>query len=171
MTLNEFTKRAEAAGSTVEVVADWAAVSDLAKRLAPGGTVVVAPSLAAWSPELMSALGPVGRLPDPASPVESVADAEVGVVAGDMAVAESGSVLVLEDELADRVVSMLSLTLIQVVPGDRVVDSLDDVAARLGEVNAGYAVLSTASSRTADIERSLTIGVQGPAAVHVVVME
>jgi len=33
-----------------------------------------------------------------------------------------------------------------------------------------YASLTTGPSRTADIERSLTIGVQGPNAVHVVVL-
>lgn len=170
MSLEQFTTRAEAAGSRVEMVADWTAVSDVATRLASRDRVVVAPSLAALSPELMAALGSAGRLPDPTSPAESVADAEVGVVAADLAVAETGSVLVFEDDLTDRVVSMLSLTLIQVVPRERIVDNLDDVAARLSERPAAYAVLATASSRTADIERSLTIGVQGPAEVLVAVL-
>lgn len=170
MSFEQFTARAEAAGSHIETVRDWSEVADLAMRLAHGAGVVVAPSLAASSPDLMTVLGPAGRLPDPESPAESVADAAVGIVAGDLAVAETGSVLVLEDDPSDRAVSMLSLTLIQVVPKDRVVAGLDDVAIRLSEARAGYAVLSTASSRTADIERSLTIGVQGPAEVHVAVL-
>ncbi len=170
MGLEQFVRRAEAAGSHVDFVSDWAAVADLAKELAPSAAVFVAPSLAASSPELVAALGPAARLPDPETPARSAADAEVGVIAGDLGVAETGSVLVFEDELADRVVSMLSLRLIQVVGRDRIVDSLEEVAVRLGERRGEYAVLSTASSRTADIERSLTVGVQGPAEVHVAVL-
>ena len=170
MSLEHFTARARAAGSHVELVAGWGEVAELAKSLAAGAEVVVAPGLAQSAPELMAALGAAARLPDPAAPVTSVADAPVGLVAGDMAVAETGSVLVFEDMLADRAVSMLSVRLVQVVPRSRVVDGLEDVAARLSERGPGYAVLATASSRTADIERSLTIGVQGPAEVHVAVM-
>jgi L-lactate dehydrogenase complex protein LldG len=89
-----------------------------------------------------------------------------------MAIAETGSVLVAENALVDRAVSMLSLTVVQVVDRERVVGSLDDVAGWLAErgSTAGYSALVTGPSRTADIERSLTIGVQGPAAVHVVLL-
>ena len=58
------------------------------------------------------------------------------------------------------------------VDRSRVVDSLDEVAAWLA-ANASevsLATLVTGPSRTADIERSLTIGVQGPANLHLVVL-
>ena len=67
---------------------------------------------------------------------------------------------------------MFSRIGIQVVPRDRVVPSLDDAAAWLeaSEGAVSLATLVTGPSRTADIERSLTIGVQGPSDLHVVIL-
>jgi len=78
----------------------------------------------------MTLLGARALLPDPSAPATSVADAAVGIVRGALAVAETGSVLLVEPELADRCVSMLSYALIQVVAREHVVDSLDAVPAR-----------------------------------------
>jgi L-lactate dehydrogenase complex protein LldG len=104
--------------------------------------------------------------------VAAVADASVGVTRGVLAVAETGSVLVDEYPLDARAVSMLSRHLVQVVDREDVVASLDDVAVWLAARGgrAGFASLVTGPSRTADIERSLTVGVQGPDEVTVVVV-
>jgi L-lactate dehydrogenase complex protein LldG len=51
---------------------------------------------------------------------------------------------------------------------------LDETATVLREVSrdgASYATLVTGPSRTADIERQLTVGVQGPAEFHVVFVD
>lgn len=98
---------------------------------------------------------------------------DVGVAAGRLAVAETGSVVTDEHDLSDRLVAMLAPTLVQVVPRREVVGTLDEAADWLSTqtVGAGYAVLTTGPSRTADIERSLTIGVQGPGSLHVVLVE
>jgi L-lactate dehydrogenase complex protein LldG len=149
----------------------WEDVTALALGLAGGGRIAVAPSLAAAQPALVGQLDGRAELPDPARPAASIADAEVGIVRGVIAVAETGSVLLVEEELADRSVSMLSRALIQVVDRGNVVAGLEAMAERL--VAGGppcYASLTTGPSRTADIERSLTIGVQGPNQVHVVIL-
>ncbi len=169
--IGTFHARAEEARSTVHALAGWSDVAALALELAGDGRIVLAPSLAAAAPALAARLGSRAELPDARDPVASVADAEVGVVRGALAVAETGSVLLVEGALADRAVSMLSRTLIQVVDRGDVVPALEAVAERLvaGDM-APYASLTTGPSRTADIERSLTIGVQGPSAVHVVIV-
>ncbi|MEX2446073.1 MAG: LUD domain-containing protein [Dehalococcoidia bacterium] len=144
---------------------------ELAFDLARGAPVAVAASLARDEPALTDLLGTRAVLPAEAEPAVSVADAAVGIVRGELAVAETGSVLMVEPELTDRCVSMLSHVLVQVVPRGRVVDSLDAVAETLTASGPPpYASLITGPSRTADIERSLTIGVQGPREVHVVVL-
>lgn len=173
--LEHFVGEAERASSTVHEVPDWeGVVTHLAER-AGTGRVAVSPSLAAEGAGLTDAL--VARsirvlVPGDDDPPHTVADVEVGVVRGVLAVAESGSVLVTEHALADRLVSMLCRRLVQVVDRDAVVPRLEDaaqwLAARGGQ--AGFASLLTGPSRTADIERSLTIGVQGPDAVDVVVI-
>lgn len=167
-----FRARAEEARSVVHELAAWADVATLALVLADAdGRVALSPSLAQQEPVLGERLGARTLLPDPTDPARSVADAAVGIVRGELAVAETGSVLLVEPELADRCVSMLSRALIQVVARERLVESLDAVASTLTAIGPpAYASLTTGPSRTADIERSLTIGVQGPGEVHVVLL-
>jgi L-lactate utilization protein LutC len=166
--IEELRTRASAAASVVIELPDWPAVAALALELADGEPVAVAPSLLSARPELRDLLGERLLLPDPDDPFASVADVAVGIVEGALAVAESGSVLLSQHELTDRAVGALVHTCIHAVERDRIVASLDDAAAWLDEhaASASLATLVTGPSRTADIERSLTIGVQGPSAVH-----
>ena len=170
--VDELRSRATDSASIVHELASWSEIAALALKIARGGRIAITPSLAADQPELNTALH--DRLLEPSSeaPFYSVADVAVGIVRGVLAVAETGSVLLAQHQPADRAVSMLSKTAIQVVDRSRVVDSLDDVAAWLA-ANASKVSLTTlvtGPSRTADIERSLTIGVQGPANLHLVVL-
>ena len=162
-----------AAASSYHEVADWDAVAVHAAQA--GERVALAPGLHATHPHLATRLEGLGCtvvVPGEEHPAADVADVPVAIVAGVMAVAESGSVLVSEHALADRVVTMLCQRLVQVVAGDDVVDRLEDAAAWLAArgATAGFASLMTGPSRTADIERSLTIGVQGPDEVDVLVL-
>jgi L-lactate dehydrogenase complex protein LldG len=165
--------KVEAAASTYLELEGWEQVAahaaDQADRIA------IAPSLHATQPALAASLAARGCtvvVPGADDPAADVADVPVAIVAGILAVAETGSVLVAEHELADRVVTMLCRRLLQVVTAADVVDRLEDaavwLAARSGQ--AGFASLMTGPSRTADIERSLTIGVQGPDEVDVLVL-
>ena len=95
----------------------------------------------------------------------SAFDAELGV-------AETGSVLVCLTQ-ADRAAAMLAEHLWLIVRTETVVDSLDEAIARIGALIASgnrYATLMSGPSRTADIERTLTIGVHGPRALTVVLV-
>jgi L-lactate dehydrogenase complex protein LldG len=106
----------------------------------------------------------------------SVADVPAGLTCADLAIAETGSVLLAENALAARVVSMLTLTHFVVLPADKIVPMLDDAAGvlqqltRVGSDQRHYISFVTGPSRTADIERTLTIGVQGPKALCVIVV-
>jgi len=170
--LDDLRTRATDSASIVHELASWQDVAQLALDIAEGARIAITPSLASAQPGLVAALH--GHLLEPSSeaPFYSIADVAVGIVRGVLAVAETGSVLLAQQQPADRAVSMLSKTAIQVVDRDRVVDSLDEVAAWLA-TNASQvslATIVTGPSRTADIERSLTIGVQGPADLHLVVL-
>ena len=88
---------------------------------------------------------------------------------GRLAIAETGSVLLSEPTLEDRSVGMLTLAHATICPTAALVASLDDAAPVIRELAvAGGGELSTlvtGPSRTADIERVLTVGVQGPGKV------
>ncbi len=154
----------------------WDGVADHLAQWARRGSVVVAPVVAERAPQLLEQVRDRGLavvVPEgtDSEVMAAVADADIGVVAGELAVAESGSVLVAEHALGDRVVSMLSRRLVVVVPREAVAAALEDAAAWLAAHAGGtawFASLMTGPSRTADIERSLTIGVQGPDEVDVV---
>lgn len=168
--ITAFTARAERAASVVHRSIRLPELAELIGQRAEAGTVAVSPTLNERYPDLVEALRSEVGVLVPNSP-EEAASAAVGVVVGEAIVVETGSVLVSEFELPDRLVSMLSPVLFQVVPASAVLETFDDVGAELTRRAAGgkpgYQVLITGPSRSADIERSLTVGVQGPAELHV----
>ncbi|GHO82766.1 LutC/YkgG family protein [Dictyobacter formicarum] len=106
-----------------------------------------------------------------------VADAPAGLSNAELAIAETGSIMLAENTLEARVVSMLTLTHFVLIHAQDLFPMLDDAGVRLQQLTkAGpeqkrYISLVTGPSRTADIERTLTIGVQGPKAVCVLFIE
>lgn len=92
--------------------------------------------------------------------------------AGLFAVAETGSV-VIGLPRDDRSACFLAERLWLLVPAGDIVSTLDEALARIARmVDAGrpYVTLMTGPSRTADIERTLTIGVHGPRELHIVAL-
>jgi L-lactate dehydrogenase complex protein LldG len=165
-----FRQRATQAGATVETVPDGAAavaaVGEMARRL-EAGRVTSTPEGAPFAPTGAVVGGAVAE----------VADAELGVSVARLAVAETGSVLLGSNDPQARMVGMLARTHVVVVNASALVPSLDEAAtavralARPGPDQLRYMGFVTGPSRTADIERVLTIGVQGPRALHVVLIE
>ncbi|HYP40028.1 MAG TPA: lactate utilization protein [Chloroflexia bacterium] len=96
-----------------------------------------------------------------------------GIVLAQAGVAETGSVVLADDALAPRLLSMLADVCVALLPAPAIVRGLDEAGALLAELDrAGHRYISmvTGPSRTADIERVLTIGVQGPKALYIIVL-
>src|SRR5438046_1109194 len=106
----------------------------------------------------------------------SVADAPAGLSVAELAIAETGSVLLADNALEARVVGMLTLTHFVLVRKETLFPMLEDAGKLLVELTKTgpdqrhYIPLVTGPSRTADIERTLTIGVQGPKALCVILV-
>lgn len=176
--LGEFHARVEPLGVEVARVAS---VAEAAERLAAWGVslgatnAVVSSEVAAAAPSFPEALAERGLAAvAPAAP-EFVRDAPFGISLAHLAVAETGSMLLAEPTLEDRAVGLLTLAQAIVCPIGALVPSLDEAGAALRQIalapGRGMATLVTGPSRTADIERVLTVGVQGPGKVMVVFVD
>ena len=168
----------EPLGVVVHRAPDAAAAASIVAALAEdvlGSPLLVAAEVSDAAPDLLAALDAAGvpwRLPRNAADAR---DAPLGLSLARLAVAETGSVLLAEPTLADRAIGMLSLTHVVLCPTAALVPTLADAAAALRanatQPGGGYATLVTGPSRTADIERVLTVGVQGPGRVVVLFVD
>lgn len=121
-----------------------------------------------------SAVGAVVTTATDAEAARAAAGHDQGdrVVDGLFAVAETGSVAVALPR-SERGEALLSERLWLLVPANELVPTLDEGLARIEAlVREGrpYVTLMTGPSRTADIERALTVGVHGPRELHVVLI-
>lgn len=95
----------------------------------------------------------------------------VGISQMDWAVADTGSIAQDATTVDQRLVSSLPLTHIAIVATDRLVPDLAHLLAVLSPEQVNNISLITGPSRTADIERVLTIGVHGPERLVIVFVD
>ena len=97
---------------------------------------------------------------------ELAADAKVGISQMDWALANTGTLVQSADAVDNRLVSTLPLLHIALVSTAALLPDLPALLHRVDPRQSAYLSFITGPSRTADIERVLTIGVHGPAAAH-----
>ncbi len=167
--LMTFTDRLSAAGGRVSTAASLDDVVAAISGVAIEGWI--AQQATTLFPDLADALSSGGITLRAPQDVATVRDAPLGITAARLAIAETGSVLLQENELAGRSVSLMTQHLIVLCPAKALVPSLDEAAPVLREISQtgpSYATFVTGPSRTADIERELAVGVQGPGELHVI---
>jgi L-lactate dehydrogenase complex protein LldG len=123
------------------------------------------------APEFAGALIASGRRVAVPDDPGSVRDQPLGLAIARAGIAETGSVVMVEPNVSDRAVTLMTRTLVIACPITGLVPSLDEAATILREISghgASYATFITGPSRTADIERELTVGVQGPGRLHII---
>jgi iron-sulfur cluster protein len=110
---------------------------------------------------------------------EKFINASVGISGANIAIAETGTVVIVSNEGNVDLTTTLPPVHIAVFGMDKIVASLDDATAVLrmlprsgtGQRMSVYVNWITGPSRSADIEQSLTIGAHGPAEMHCVVLD
>jgi L-lactate dehydrogenase complex protein LldG len=154
-----FTAKAELVGAAVMRTASQDTAASLLRESA--GRFRCTANVARPFPRL--ARRAARRLDEPAAEVVAVAE---------YAVAETGSIA-LDQPAADRAACFLAERLWILVAEREIVPTVDLALQRMRDlVRAGsrHPLLMTGPSRTADIERVLTIGVHGPRALVIVVI-
>ena len=170
----------EKAGRVQVVVSAVEQMADVLKytvdlTIQQNGKTIAAPGLAEEHLQALEAMcRPAGLtvLHDPLR--NHLNDIHTGLTGADWGIAETGS-LVLDSTSEDlRIATMLSETHIAWVPASRIRPDAESLSAYLTEKMQsppGYLSFITGASRTADIERVLAIGVHGPQALHILIME
>jgi L-lactate dehydrogenase complex protein LldG len=173
-----FRTKVEPLGVRVERVdgTDGAAAF-LVEQAAEAETVqlVFSGELTERSPGLVDRLAEAGLEIVVSQDLEDPRDAPLGVTLAKHGVVETGSALMAERTPADRAVGLLTMTCVIVIEMSSLLPTLNDAAKVLREIamqpKGGFATLITGPSRTADIEMSLTVGVQGPRVVRVLFVD
>ena len=106
-------------------------------------------------------------------------DATVGISGANMAIAETGTIVLVTNEGNADLTTTLPPVHIALFGIDKVVATLEDAVAMLrmlprsgtGQIMTSYVNWITGPSRSADIEQSLTIGVHGPREMHCVIID
>jgi L-lactate utilization protein LutC len=101
---------------------------------------------------------------------ERLADAAVGVTRCAAAIADTGTLLLVFDAAHPRTTSLLPRVHLAIVGPEDLVPTLSDALARIPSPAPSAVTCVTGPSRSADIEQILTLGVHGPAQVHVVLV-
>jgi L-lactate dehydrogenase complex protein LldG len=93
---------------------------------------------------------------------ELAADARFGISQIQWALADTGTLVQDSTAIEQRLVSSLSSIHIALVPTAGLLPDLPTLLTRITPKQSAYIAMITGASRTADIERVLTIGVHGP---------
>jgi L-lactate dehydrogenase complex protein LldG len=173
-----FEMHAQAVGAQVQRVADKKSAIELIVSLLQGEGVDNKPQCyAVWAHSPL--LGPMeekrleGEVPGLTFAVtrELAAQAKVGISQMDWALADTGSLVDSDDAVDRRLVSTLPPLHIALVATGALLPDLASAISRMDPRKSAYLSFLTGPSRTADIERVLTIGVHGPERLIIVLVD
>jgi len=102
---------------------------------------------------------------------ETAALAKIGISQMDWAIADTGTLMQNAGAVEQRLVSMLPNIHLAIVSTNKILPDLTTALAEINPRDADYLTFITGPSRTADIERVLTIGVHGPERLIVIFVD
>lgn len=102
---------------------------------------------------------------------EAAAAARFGISRMEWGLADTGTLVQNSTAIAQRLVSSLTSIHIALVPTDGILPDMPTLLSRVRPEECAYIAMITGPSRTADIERVLTIGVHGPERLVIVFVD
>ena len=110
---------------------------------------------------------------------KSFIEADVGISGANLAVAESGTLVIVSNEGNARLVTSLPPVHIALVTTEKFVETLEQAASLIkalviassGSKLTAYVSFITGTSRTTDIEKELVMGVHGPGELHIILLD
>ncbi|OGV83573.1 MAG: hypothetical protein A3K19_09745 [Lentisphaerae bacterium RIFOXYB12_FULL_65_16] len=102
---------------------------------------------------------------------ERAKEARIGITQMDWGLANTGSLVADQTAVEQRLASSLPWIHIALLPSNRILADIPALMQKLSPDKAAYIAFITGPSRTADIERVLTIGVHGPERLVICVVD
>ncbi|MCW8801419.1 MAG: lactate utilization protein [Desulfobacter sp.] len=102
---------------------------------------------------------------------ERTGNARIGISQVDWALADTGTLVQDATSIDKRLVSTLPEIHIALLPSNRLLPDMTALLEKLSPQQMNYIAMITGPSRTADIERVLTIGVHGPKRLIIILVD
>lgn len=162
----KFTVAAEAVGTVIKQFSTVAETTLYLQQIAAGGSICASTlpgDLEAHLADLVL------------SDLSTAMDATLCISFAEAGIAATGSILVQLTDPAERAATALATKHAVFLRSASIVPTLRDLSsslkAQLAGIGPTYFSITTGPSRTADIERVLTIGVHGPKELHILLLE
>lgn len=173
--IDRFVEEATRQGATVHRVRDWvdvvAQIAAIVVHVAECGVHTTATWPVHQEKQLAAALADRGLWMRSADARTQMGASTVGLTRAEAGIAATGTLVCVDTSEQGRLVSMLSGVHIAILEESRIVAELPGVEPLMTRTLArgpSFVAMITGPSRTADIERELTIGVHGPKSLHIV---
>ena len=160
-TVGQFIEMSRTVGSNVIVAKQGESLDEIVRRAYPDAKVIASD---------MEELTIATLNPDTVDNAQSLNGTDVGVVAGEIGVAENGCIWI-PQQMKEKAVCFISEYLVIVLPKNGIVNNMHEAYDRITMPNTGLGTFISGPSKTADIEQALVMGAQAARGVTVVIRE
>lgn len=160
-TVQQFIEMSRAVGANVVVAKPGDSLDSIVRSAYPDAKVI-----ASAMPELSIAT----LNPDTVYDAQALNGTDVGVVAGQVGVAENGCIWI-PQPMKEKAVCFISEYLVIVLPKSGIVNNMHEAYARIQMPATGLGTFISGPSKTADIEQALVMGAQAARGVTVVITQ
>lgn len=177
MSEEKFVTKATAANAVVSSISSFAEAvayaTSLSKKMGAEGATISAPGLAEDEIQILSEQCVAGGVELVTKSLRNYPQGvDVGLTYGNFGVADTGSIVLNCPSEELRLSSMVSDAHVCILDVKNIVEKASEIEGDIEKFvqNAGYVSFITGPSRTADVERVLTIGAHGPLELHVLIL-
>lgn len=156
----EFIKACAATGASVIEAKPGESLDELVLRSYPGAKAIASN---------VEGLSAATKNPDTVAEAQELNGTDVGVVRGELGVAENGCVWI-PQTMKERAVCFISEQLVILLDRRNIVSNMHEAYTRIDLGSYGYGCFISGPSKTADIAQALVMGAQAARAVTVVLL-
>ena len=149
-TVEQFIEMSRNVGSNVIVAKQGESLDDIVRRAYPEAKVIASD---------LKELTIATLNPDTVADAQSLNGTDVGVVAGEIGVAENGCVWI-PQQMKEKAVCFISEYLVIVLSKNSIVNNMHEAYDRITMPSTGLGTFISGPSKTADVEQALVMGAQ-----------